>query len=258
MKDKITALFGSRAHFFESIDSTNNEARRLAEAGAAAGTLLFAEMQTGGKGRRGRSWMTPAGSAIAMSMILRPEILPQNASQMTLVMGLAVAKACEEYCKVRTQIKWPNDVVAEGRKICGILTEMSSTIEHINYVIIGTGINTKVEQFPQELQESAVSLHTLMGKEPDRAELAALCVEKFETYFERFAETQDLSGLMEEYNEMLAGRGGMVRVLEPGNEYCGISEGINSQGELLVRKEDGSVTAVYAGEVSVRGLYGYV
>lgn len=258
MRSRLSELFGERVHYFESIDSTNSEARRMAAAGAEDGTLLFAETQTSGKGRRGRSWVTPVGSAIAMSLILRPDILPANASKMTLIMGLAVAKACEAYCGIQTQIKWPNDVVAEGKKICGILTEMNSEADRINYVIIGTGINTRVEQFPPELEQVAVSLHDLTGKVPDRAELAYLCIRKFDHYYERFLETQDLTDLMQEYNELLAGKGGPVRVLEPGNEYCGISEGINEQGELRVRKEDGSVVSVYAGEVSVRGIYGYI
>lgn len=253
-----TQWMGSEIHFFETIDSTNNEARRLAEQGAPHGTLLVAENQESGKGRRGRSWVTPAGSAVAMSFVLRPQLPPPCASMVTLVMGLAVAKACREYCKVDAKIKWPNDVVVDGRKICGILTEMSSEIDYINYVVIGTGINTNIEQFPPELVQTAVSLHELMGRRPERAVLIAECMKYFEQYYELFERQQDLSLLKDEYNELLAGRGGIVRVLEPGNEYSGISEGINEQGELLVRREDGTVEAVYAGEVSVRGVYGYV
>lgn len=253
-----TAWTGREIHFYETIDSTNNEAKRLAEQGAPEGALILAETQTGGKGRRGRAWLTPAGSAVAMTLLLRPEIPPTCASMVTLVMGLAVAKACQEFCHIEPQIKWPNDVVADGRKICGILTEMSCEIDCINYVVIGTGINTNVECFPEELEQMAVSLHALTGTKPERAALIALCMEKFELYYRQFLKTQDLSLLMEEYNSMLAGRGGTVRVLEPGHEYCGISEGINAEGELQVRKEDGTVESVYAGEVSVRGLYGYV
>lgn len=253
-----TQWMGSEIHFFETIDSTNNEARRLAEKGAPHGTLLVAESQESGKGRRGRSWVTPSGSAVAMSFLLRPQLPPQCASMVTLVMGLAVAKACREYCKVDAKIKWPNDVVVDGKKVCGILTEMSSQIDYINYVVIGTGINTNIEQFPSELVQTAVSLHKLMGRRPERAVLIAACMKYFEQYYELFERQQDLSLLMEEYNGLLAGKGGTVRVLEPGNEYSGISEGINERGELLVRRENGTLEAVYAGEVSVRGVYGYI
>lgn len=253
-----TRWAGRKVCSYEIIDSTNNEIRRLAEQGAPEGTLALAEEQNKGKGRRGRDWMTPAGSAVAMSLLLRPKIAPVNASMVTLVMGLAVASACRELYQVDAKIKWPNDVVVDGKKICGILTEMSSEIDFINYVVIGAGINTCVESFPEELLDKAVSIHTLVGRKPNRAELIACCMKKFEVYYGKFLETEDLSLLMEEYNGYLAGKGGMVRVLEPGNEYSGISEGIDARGELQVRREDGSVESVYAGEVSVRGIYGYI
>ncbi|MCD7885472.1 MAG: biotin--[acetyl-CoA-carboxylase] ligase [Lachnospiraceae bacterium] len=269
-------------YYFEKIDSTNSEAKRQAEQGASNGTLVVAEEQEQGKGRRGRSWVTPAGSAIAMSLLLRPGLEgkasttfnqtgtgesdgnkktvlhPDRAPMLTLVMGLTVAAACRDICGAEVGIKWPNDVVAEGKKICGILTEMSCEVDYINYVVIGIGINTGIEQFPSELENTAVSLHTLMGRRPDRARLIAACMEKFEFYYNRFMETQDYSLLMDEYNALLAGKGGRVRVLAPGNEFEGISEGINPKGELLVRRDDGSVEAIFAGEVSVRGIYGYI
>lgn len=253
-----TDWLGREIQFFEIIDSTNNEACRMAEQGTAHGTVVLADSQESGKGRRGRSWVTPSGSAVAMSFVLRPQIPPQCASMVTLVMGLAVAAACKDLYGISTQIKWPNDVVSDGRKICGILTEMSSAIDHIHYVVIGTGINTNVEAFPPELTQTAVSLHQIIGKRPVRAELIAACLKRFEQYYTLFEQQQDLSLLIDDYNALLAGKGGPVRVLEPGNEYTGISEGINAQGELLVRRENGVLEAVYAGEVSVRGIYGYI
>ncbi len=245
--------------YYESIASTNNEARRLAEEGAGCGTLIVAEEQLQGKGRRGRSWLTPAGNAVAMSLIVRPEgLMPEKASMLTLVAGLAVCTAVRELCGVDAQIKWPNDVVAGGRKICGILTEMSSEPDCINYVVIGIGINTHVEAFPPELQEIAVSLHTLTKEIPDRAALICGCMEKFEKYFEVFMRSFDFSALRQSYNQLLAGRGGTVRVLSGEDEHSGISEGIDEEGQLLVRLEDGSLERVLSGEVSVRGIYGYV
>lgn len=253
-----TAWAANDIRYYEVLDSTNNEARRAAECGAENGTLIVAELQEHGKGRRGRSWETPAGTSVAMSIVLRPQIEPSHASAVTLVMGLATAKACRVFCGVDARIKWPNDIVVDGRKIAGILTEMSSEIDYINYLVIGVGINVNTDDFPEELKEKAVSLKRLTGEKIDRAGLIAACIKEFEHYYERFTETQDVSGMLEEYNELLAGRGERVRVLEPGNEYEGISEGINQKGELLVRREDGTQTAVYAGEVSVRGVYGYV
>lgn len=253
-----TKWIGREIRFYPEIDSTNNEGRRLAENGAPDGLLVVAEEQNRGKGRRGRSWVMTAGNAVAMSLVLRPGIEPPHASMLTLVMGLAVARACRNFCGVETKIKWPNDVVAGGKKICGILTEMSSEIDYINYVVIGAGINTYVRDFPPELAEKAASLHELTGTRPDRAGLIVECMRQFELCYEEFLKTQDLRSLKEEYNALLAGIGGAVRVLEPDHEYDGISEGINERGELLVRRADGTLTRVYAGEVSVRGIYGYV
>lgn len=268
MKDQITPEVigrylktdwaGRRICFYEAIGSTNDEIKKIARQGAPEGTLALAEFQDRGRGRRGRRWVTPAGSAVAMSLLLRPSIAPMNASMVTLVMGLAVAAACRELYQIDARIKWPNDVVAEGKKICGILTEMSIGADQIDYVVIGTGINTFVQEFPKELEQTAVSLHQMIGRRPDRAELIAVVMEKFEAYYGKFLEKEDLSLLQEEYNRYLAGRGGVVRVLEPGNEYQGISEGINERGELQVRRADGRIESVYAGEVSVRGVYGYI
>lgn len=252
-----TEWAGKNISYYERIDSTNSEAGRLAQNGAASGTLVLSEEQERGKGRRGRSWVTPRGSAVAMSLILRPDICPSHASMLTLVMGMAVASAIRERCGVEAMIKWPNDVVANGKKICGILTEMSSEIDYIRYIVIGTGINTHVEHFPEELKNTAVSLHELTGKAPDRAALIASCLKYFERYYGIFLETQDFSGLLQAYNGMLAGIGEGVRVLEPSGGYTGISGGINEKGELLVKRENGAVERVYAGEVSVRGIYGY-
>lgn len=253
-----TEWIGKEIHFFEVTDSTNNEAGRLAENGAPHGTLVLAEKQEKGKGRRGRQWVTPARSAVSMSLILRPQIAPPCASMLTLVMGLAVAYGCRDCCGVQAKIKWPNDIVVDGKKICGILTEMSSEIDYIRHIVIGAGINTCVENFPPELQKTAVSLHQLTGSRPDRAALIAACMKRFEEFYAVFLQTQDLSGLREPYNALLAGLGNEVRVLEPGSEYSGRSEGINARGELQVRRADGSLTEVYAGEVSVRGVYGYI
>lgn len=244
--------------YLESVDSTNNYAKRIAEDGTPSGTLVVADEQTGGKGRRGRAWCTPKGSAIAMTIVLRPDIRPELASMVTLVMGLSVAKAIESLYPVSVGIKWPNDVVVNGKKICGILTEMSAEMTGIHYLVIGTGINTNVEEFPEEIQSVATSLIKELGEKVNRAELIAACLKYFEEYYEKYIAAGNLAPLKEDYEALLLNRNNKVRVLEPNHEYTGLSLGINEDGELLVEKEDGTVTAVYAGEVSVRGVYGYV
>ncbi len=249
---------GSFLRYYDVTGSTNNDAKRLAEEGAPSGTLVAADCQQAGKGRRGRTWSNPAGTNIAMSLLLRPDIQPVHASMLTLVMGMAAARACKEAApSLQIMIKWPNDIVCEGKKLSGILTEMSSEVDCINYVVVGIGINANLESFPDEISSTASSLKLLTGKNICRAELTASVMYWFEQYYGVFLKTQDLSGLMDEYNSLLAGKNDRVRVLDPNGEFTGISEGINRRGELLVKTEDGTVSEIYAGEVSVRGIYGY-
>ena len=185
--------------------------------------------------------MTPKDTAIAMSLLLRPSIRPEHASSVTLVMGLAIANACREFCNVDARIKWPNDIVVDGKKICGILTEMSSEVDYINYLVIGAGINVNMEVVSGGAAAGrASSLRLLTGAKTARAGLIAACIEQFDRCYALFEKTQDVSLLREEYNALLAGTGGQVRVLEPGNEYTGISRGIDEKGDLLVEREDGT------------------
>ncbi len=253
-----TRWIGRKVLTFACIDSTNTLCRKKGEEGWAEGLLVVADEQTGGKGRRGRSWNTPRGSAIAMSLLLRPEVRPERIAMVTLVAGMALAKACRRLYDLPAEIKWPNDVVIGGKKLSGTLTEMSAQMSMVNYIVVGTGINVNVEQFPEELSRTATSLYLETGKKQNRARLLAEVLNLFEGYYEQFLRTEDLSQLQEEYNDLLVSAGKTVRVLDPAGEFEGISQGINAQGELLVETQDGTLRSVYAGEVSVRGVYGYV
>ncbi|MGN0158285.1 MAG: biotin--[acetyl-CoA-carboxylase] ligase [Brotaphodocola sp.] len=253
-----TRWAGRTLVFLDEIDSTNNEAKRQAEQGAPQGTLVAAERQTAGKGRRGRSWESPKGSGIWMSLLLRPEFEPYHASMLTLVAAMAVEEAIRTLTGLETGIKWPNDIVINGRKVCGILTEMSTDVESIQYVVVGIGINANMAEFPEEICGTATSLKIAGGKEINRAELVAEVMWSWEKYYEIFLKTLDFSALKEDYNKRLVNTGREVRVLAPKGEYTGISRGINDTGELLVQMSDGEVREVMSGEVSVRGIYGYV
>ena len=175
----------------------------------------------------------------------------QSSSNRYLVIGLSVTQAIRSNLGLQAQIKWPNDVVLNGKKLVGILTEMSAQMNYIEYLVTGIGINANLREFPEELEDKATSLQKEIGHKVNRS---ALIAENYEI----FVKTQDLSGLMAAYQEALVNQDQQVRVLEPGHEYTGVARGINAMGELLVEKEDGTITEVYAGEVSVRGLYGYV
>ena len=251
-----TKWAGKTVHFARETDSTNLWIKRLAKEGASEGTLALAEFQSAGRGRLGRSWEVPEGTSVMMSILLRPKFEPQYAPTLTLVMGMAVAKAVKSL-GFDVSIKWPNDVVVSHKKICGILTEMGVRDGKIDYAVIGVGINVNIKEFPEEMVDKATSLYLESGKEFDRSQIPGLVMEAFEKYYEKFAATCDLSGLKEEYESILANYNQPVRVLakEP---YEGVARGITDGGELLVEKTDGTIAAVSAGEVSVRGLYSYV
>ena len=249
---------GREVEFLQETDSTNTEARRLAEKGAKDGTLVVAEYQTAGKGRRGRSWTSPSGTGIWMSLVLRPGLEPACAPMITLLTGLAVSAGIEDYCGLKSQIKWPNDLTLEGKKICGILTEMSADMEMIRYVVVGIGINVNIEAFPEEIAYKATSLYLESGKKIKRSGMIACIMKRMEEYYERFLDTADLSCMRKEYEDRLVNMGRKVLVLAPKGEYQGVCLGINDDGELLVEREDGTVSRVMSGEVSVRVVYGYV
>ena len=253
-----TTWIGRDVRYLPSVGSTNTVAKQLGEEGASEGVLVIADEQTAGKGRRGRSWQIPAGSSVQMSLLLRPALAPERISMVTLVMGLAVAEAIRDLYGLEAGIKWPNDVVIGGKKITGILTEMSAELQAVHYIVIGTGINVNVTTFPEELAGRATSLEIELGRKVSRAELVAQTMSRFEEAYELFLQTQDLSLLTERYQALLLNRGREVRVLEPGHEFTGTARGINTLGELLVETEDGTVRKIYAGEVSVRGIYGYL
>lgn len=224
-----------------------------------ASVLFLAERQNGGKGRFGRVWDSPPGQNVYMSLFLwRPGIDPLSASRLTLVIGLSVAQAVMEVTGKPAGIKWPNDVVMNGKKICGILTEMQMEGEAAAFIILGVGINVNRKEFPQEIRDKATSLLLENGGPVSREEIAARTMERFEENYEKFLKTQDLSLLRQDYESLLLNKDRQVRILEKDRETRGIARGITETGELLVEDPQGHIRQVLSGEVSVRGLYSYV
>lgn len=281
-----TKWAGRTISYYEEVDSTNVRAKTEAVNGAAHGTLVVANHQTAGRGRRGRSWGSPEGTNVCMTLILKPKFAPEKASMLTLVMALAVAQGMEKTLresevgrekivdllherevqsthedrtkKMQSGIKWPNDIVINGKKVCGILTEMEPEQDRIGHVLIGVGINTHQQEFAPELVDKATSLEAECGFKVSRSVLIANIMEAFEKVYDIFEQHGNLSALKEAYEQMLVNCGKEVCVLDPNGDYRGTALGITDTGELLVRRSDGSVEEVYAGEVSVRGIYGYV
>lgn len=252
-----TVWAGKPLQFYRTLDSTNVRAAEEAENGAGQGTLIVADRQTAGRGRRGRTWESPAGVNLYFSLILRPEYAPERASMVTLVMALAVAEGIREAYGTEAGIKWPNDIVMGGKKVCGILTEMRAEKNGIRHVIIGTGVNVGRQEFAPELADRATDLETACAVCVPRAALLSCILRAFEKKYADFEAAGDLRGLQEEYDRLCVNRGREVRVLDPQGEFLGNAQGISRTGELLVATADGEIRRVYAGEVSVRGIYGY-
>lgn len=256
-----TKYMGRKCYFYEQIGSTNTEAKRLADEGEAEGLLVVADQQTAGKGRRGRKWTSPKGLNAYFTIMLRPQFNPSIASRLTLLMAMAVADSISKVvpsAEDAVKIKWPNDIVVNGKKVCGILTEMSMERDYIQHVVIGTGINVRKQTFDEEIAATATSIDNEWGNITSRAVLVGNVMNAFEKYYELFEKTGTLSEIKEEYESYLVNKNKEVCVLDPKGEYRGIALGINDEGELLVKLPDGQVNEIYAGEVSVRGIYGYV
>ncbi len=259
MQSFDTRWLGKDVRYLEVTGSTNDDCVRFLQEGAGHGLVVAAGQQTSGKGRRGRAWSSPPGQSVYMTIGLRPEFAPEKASMLTLVMALSVLRALEQACGMEDIfIKWPNDIVIGGRKVCGILTEMHLAGDKMDCVVIGVGVNVNTPAFPPEISQVATSLFAEYGQTYDCRAVMSAILKNFEKYYDKFVETCDMSTIMGEYVEKMINFGREVRVLDPQGEYTATAHGINERGELLVEREDGTTRAVYAGEVSVRGIYGYV
>ena len=243
---------------YDTIDSTNTEAKRLWQQGEKNPMLVIAKEQTMGKGRRGRTWLSPKEGSLSMTMLLMPDIEPVHASMLTLIAGLAVSLALEEMTGMEAGIKWPNDLVMDSRKVCGILTEMSAEMDYIHHVEVGIGINVNQDSFDEEIQDMATSVARACGKQISRPALIGGVVRHFERLYKPFLKDKNLGFMMEAYNSHCINIGRELKILTRQGDLEGIGLGITATGELQIRLNDGTISSVNAGEVSVRGLYGYI
>ncbi|MGN0393816.1 MAG: biotin--[acetyl-CoA-carboxylase] ligase [Coprococcus sp.] len=253
-----TKMFGRNIYCYDETDSTNTRAKLAGEGDGIHGSIYIAEKQTAGKGRRGRSWEAKKGDIIAMTYLLRPDIDITCVSRITLVSAVALARALAKVDNIKPQIKWPNDVVINGKKVCGILTEMSSEGTDINYVVVGIGINVYNSYFPEELADKATSIKLENGTGCNRSSLIADVTNEFEKLYEQFIENRDLSFIIEEYNSLLAHKDKQVYIIENDNKTEYTALGLSPDGGLIVKDVNGQKNEIISGEVSVRGIYGYV
>lgn len=249
-----TKTMGQTIYFYEETDTTNNRARELALEGAPEGTLVVAEKQTAGRGRRGKVWESPLGTGIWMSLVLRPQIMPAEASVLTLLCGLATAEAIEAETGLSAGIKWPNDILINGKKAVGILMEMDCEMSEVHFAIPGIGINVNTASFPPEIAEIATSLYLECGKTVSRRRLVHKVLERLEEHYETFLRTGSFAAMLEDYRKHCITLGKEVHVLgrEP---FFAEALDITPEGELLVRRADnGKEEVVFSGEVSIRGV----
>jgi BirA family transcriptional regulator, biotin operon repressor / biotin---[acetyl-CoA-carboxylase] ligase len=245
-----TAKFGRNLKLLDIVPSTQDELRRLAEEGAPEGTLVIAEQQTNGRGRMGRSWISPAGKGIWMSLLLRPSLALPYTPQLTLLAAVALSRAISQVVPVSIGIKWPNDLLVDGRKISGILLESAAEDERLRYVVVGMGVSVNLEpdDYPQELLTKAISLKMATGVAINRSELIAVILEEFERLYELYIDEgfAPIRALWEAHAVTL----NQVTVLNtPQGKLQGVPRSLDGMGGLIVELNDGSYRTVYSGEV---------
>ena len=256
-----TARVGRTLVCLKEVDSTNLRARQLAAEGTADGTVVVADHQTAGRGRLGRDFQSPGGQGIYLTALLRPELPPERLSPVTAMAGVAVCRAVERLCGVSPGLKWPNDPVLNGRKLCGILTELSLEGEtgRVQDLVLGIGINVSQgpEDFTPEVREIATSLVQALGRPVSRPALAAEVIREVDRLYDALT-AGETAPYLAEYRYRCVNLGRTVRLLGPGGDgERAEALDIDDDFGLVVRTADGSVRTVRSGEVSVRGLYGY-
>jgi BirA family biotin operon repressor/biotin-[acetyl-CoA-carboxylase] ligase len=259
INDKLkTKYIGKQIIYFDSVNSTNTKAKEIAS-DVEEGTVLIAEEQTKGRGRLGRNWVSPKGKGIWMSIVIKPDLNPIEASKVTQVAAAAVSEGIRNI-GVDNYIKWPNDIIINGKKVCGILTEMSGELNRINYIVVGIGINVNndIDEFPDELKRKATSLKIESGIKIERKKLVAEILNNFEELYNELVKSNTINKSLKICREYSAVIGREIKIISRSEEFVGKAIDLTEEGELLVKDLKGNVKKIISGEVSVRGIDGYV
>lgn len=257
--------------FYDVTDSTNTRAKDFGNKNSVDGTLVISDTQTSGKGRIGRSFSSPQKDGIYMSILLRPNIDPGSISQLTLISALAVCDALSEFTHETLQIKWPNDILINQKKVVGILTEANWN-SSLNYVVIGIGINVNNAVFPSDIKNTATSLYLSCNKEFNRKNILYCVLTKLSSYYSDFLNHDNLSYIIDKYNSHLINYNSEVFIIphrlttDAANPYLidtsdlesYLCLGINDKGDLICKDKNNNLHIVNSGEVSIRGLHGYI
>lgn len=247
-----TLRFGKQIFHFRQVGSTNQVAQDLGRKGYPEGTVVVAEEQTAGRGRWQRAWFSPPELGIWLSLILRPPVAPSQVPQITLVAGVACARALHAELGLKPGIKWPNDLVFNGKKVCGILAELEAAAEQINYLVLGIGINVNQERedFPPDLRETATSLRILTGSRLRRIPIVRRLLALLEEEYDLFC-CSGFAGARERWLAYQVTLGKRVRVHEGKEEFFGEAVDLDLDGSLLLRMPDGTMRRCAAGEVAL-------
>ncbi len=245
-------IIGKEILFFDEVDSTNNVAIEKAGSGAAEGLVVLSEGQSRGKGRMGRTWVSPKYVNIYLSILFRPDMSPQYAPVMTMMSAVSTARAITEVTGLRTQIKWPNDILIDRKKVSGILMEMNAEQERINHIVAGIGINVNMKErdFPDGLRMPATSLAECLGKKVDRTDLLLMLIEILEEDYEELRN----GGVMSIFSRWRKGCDILdrrIRVSLPGEEITGVAEDLTPEGGLVLNLDGSGKRIIYAGDVSI-------
>ncbi|PMB75078.1 MAG: biotin--[acetyl-CoA-carboxylase] ligase [Candidatus Bathyarchaeota archaeon] len=248
-----TKKFGKKILFLHETGSTNDLAKEFADYGASEGTIVITETQTAGRGRVGRKWFSPK-DGLYFSLILRPKLEAKEAIKLVFVASLAVAEVLHENYGLRVETKWPNDVLVSGRKVCGILCEMKTKGENVNYVVIGVGVNANVnvkEEFPEDLKTVATSLKDELRRKVRLEELLRLLLEKLENVYEQFMK-EGFPQILNAWKKYASFVGKNVEVIDEAKKWCGLALDVDKDGALVIRLGDGTVKRFIVGDVSLK------
>jgi BirA family biotin operon repressor/biotin-[acetyl-CoA-carboxylase] ligase len=254
-----TKFIGRNIIHFNSIESTNSIAKKLGDSDEANGSVVISEEQTNGRGRLGRSWVSPSHKGIWMSIILKPNLSPVDAVNLTQTAAASVVKAAEEL-GIGTLVKWPNDIVINNKKICGILTEMNAELTRINYVVVGIGINVNSgeDEFPEDIKNTATSLKIQMNAPISRQELTARILNNFEKLYSKFTDENNIEASIYICREKSAVIGKDIMIINREKSVEAHVLDIDNRGRLVVEYSDGSQEHIISGEVSIRGKEKYI
>lgn len=248
-----TEVMGSRIEYYTDVSTTNGEAKKLARAGCPEGTVVVAESQNGGKGRMGRFWFSPRAKGLWFSVVLRPIVDLVETPQATLVAAVAVAQAVREHTGVAAGIKWPNDLLVEGKKLCGILVELNAEMDRVNFMVAGIGLNVNIDSshFSPELAETATSLKIEAGRHIPRVPLLRAVLQSLDIWYRRWLR-EGFVPVLDKWRELCVTLDCPVTVHTMKGSYVGHALDVDETGALLVQTSDGAVQRLVAGEVSLR------